>query len=183
MAASYVINRIGPPIISGRNLRRTVSTSTFSQQELLSAQTVIFSPVSLQGQFQTQQVDIFVDTPTPDLPQWLMPTLTALKDLLNLRSGWNSYHARPIRRSIVLAAVDLLSSFMLRNTPIPQVVPTFRGGLQLEWHIGSVDLEIIFDSPTHVHFCVDADNQEITGFLPNDFPKLRPYMSRISSES
>ena len=42
-------------------------------------------------------------------------------------------------------AVQLLSRVMADDTCVPQVVPRYNGGLQLEWHTGGVDLEIVID--------------------------------------
>ncbi|HEY3241769.1 MAG TPA: hypothetical protein VGM03_00330 [Phycisphaerae bacterium] len=33
------------------------------------------------------------------------------------------------------------------DAPAPAVVPTSRGGLQLEWHTRGIDLEIEFETP------------------------------------
>lgn len=77
-----------------------------------------------------------------DPPSWLAPTAQALVDLLGLAPGWDSYSARPVDRSHVDAALQVLLLTMRRDTPAPTVVPTNRGGVQLEWHISGIDLEI-----------------------------------------
>lgn len=73
---------------------------------------------------------------------WLAPTAQALVDLLDLPAGWDSYGARPVDRRHVDAALRVLLLIMRHNTPAPSVVPTNRGGVQLEWHTGGIDLEI-----------------------------------------
>lgn len=77
-----------------------------------------------------------------DPPAWLAPTAQALVDLLDLPYGWDSYGASPVGRSHVDAALQVLSRIMRRDSPAPAVVPTNRGGVQLEWHTGGIDLEI-----------------------------------------
>ena len=59
--------------------------------------------------------------------------------LLDLREGWNSHSAKPVEARNAVRAVELL--FQLRETgaPPPVVVPTVRGGIQLEWHANGVD--------------------------------------------
>ena len=41
-----------------------------------------------------------------------------------------------------MRALQLLAATMRPATPAPIVVPTVRGGLQLEWHQRDVDLEV-----------------------------------------
>lgn len=77
-----------------------------------------------------------------DPPSWLAPTAQALVDLLGLAPGWDSYSARSVDRSHVDAALRILLLTMRGDTPAPTVVPTNRGGVQLEWHTGGIDLEI-----------------------------------------
>ncbi len=77
-----------------------------------------------------------------DPPAWLTPTAEALVALLGLPSGWDSYGARAIAPSHVDAALQVLSRIMRHDSPAPTVVPTNRGGVQLEWHTSGIDLEI-----------------------------------------
>lgn len=184
MATNVVAERrIGPPIISRQELQSSPSSASFSIRGLLSSQEVRYSPVSLNQTESREQVEICLDSNTENLPVWVVPTITALVKLLDLPPGWNSYGARPIRRSIVLAAADMLRRIMLQDTPTPEVVPTSRGGLQLEWHIADTDIEVVFDSPTHVQFYAEAAGQEVNGALPADNLKLRSFIARISKTS
>jgi len=80
--------------------------------------------------------------PVFELPVWVAPTVQGLKELLDLPSDWNSYGARAVAPSHVDAALQVLSRIMRHDTPAPAVVPTNRGGVQLEWHTGGIDLEI-----------------------------------------
>lgn len=57
-----------------------------------------------------------------------------LKELLRLPDGWDGYGAPPIRPEIAALATVLL-------TP-PSIVPMSDGGIQLEWHIYSIDFEM-----------------------------------------
>ena len=73
-------------------------------------------------------------------------------DLLDLREGWNSHSAKPVEPRNAVRAVELL--FQLRETGAlpPVVVPTVRGGIQLEWHANGVDIEVYVNSPDDVTF-------------------------------
>jgi hypothetical protein len=84
-------------------------------------------------------------------PAWLGPTVQALIEILDLPENWDSYGARPINQETVLFALQLLDETMQAETPPPRVVPTTRGGVQLEWHTRGVDLEIEIQAPGRIY--------------------------------
>ena len=79
---------------------------------------------------------------------WVQPTLDGINQLLQLASNWDSYRARPLDPRAALAAFELLLNIMRPGAPMPSVVPTPRGTVQIEWHINGVDLEIDVRSAT-----------------------------------
>lgn len=56
--------------------------------------------------------------------------------LLALKAGWDSYGAKTITQESIDAAKQFLTSL--------HVVPTNKGGIQLEWHSCGVDVEVEF---------------------------------------
>ena len=88
-------------------------------------------------------------------PQWFLPTIEEIVGLLSLEPGWDSYGSPPINPHLVVAVIDLIFDTMQDNTPGPSVVPTSRGGIQLEWHIRGIDLEIEIISPYRLHLVLD----------------------------
>jgi hypothetical protein len=79
---------------------------------------------------------------TITVPTWLRPVVTELQAILALPEGWNSYRARRIEGQAAIRAVQLLLDSARPGTPPPSVLPTFPGGIQLEWHTRGVDLEV-----------------------------------------
>lgn len=77
-----------------------------------------------------------------DLPRWLKETEEMLRDFATLPEGWDSYGAKPIEPHVIDSTIELLHRIVQHDTPKPAVVPTNRGGLQIEWHTQRVDLEI-----------------------------------------
>src|SRR6266496_3882486 len=73
---------------------------------------------------------------------WLTPTVEAMHRLLRLEEGWDSYGARRIEPKAVDSARNLLIRTAKPETPPPIVVPSPRGGVQLEWHMNGIDLEV-----------------------------------------
>jgi len=82
----------------------------------------------------------------------LAESAEAVVSLLELPAGWNSYSAKPIELRNASRAIQLLSEFLEPDTPSPAVIPTVRGGIQLEWHREGVNLEIYIESPDDVSF-------------------------------
>jgi hypothetical protein len=106
-----------------------------------------------------------------DPPAWLEPTLRTMAELLDLPDNWNSYGANPIDPAQVAWALDLLARTMKLDSPTPTVVPTSHGGVELEWHLRGVDLEVHAISPRGVYFyCQDhvrgtEEERELDGDL------------------
>ncbi len=85
-----------------------------------------------------------------DPPAWVEPTVQSLGMLLQLGPNWDSYGGSPIAPRCVAAALDLVFGALPYDTPVPSVVPTSGGGLQLEWHTRGAELEVEFLSATRV---------------------------------
>ena len=79
--------------------------------------------------------------------EWFMPLLEQVCDLGMLLPNWDSYGARPIDPRIAAHTVSILMDTLDEGSPFPAVVPTSRGGIQLEWHAGGIDLEVDVRSP------------------------------------
>jgi hypothetical protein len=84
-------------------------------------------------------------------PSWLKPALDQLIPLLSLPEGWNSYRARRIGADVVRRAIEVLAALMPEGVPPPSIVPTVRGGVQLEWHRFGKDLEIEIEPTLRIH--------------------------------
>jgi hypothetical protein len=80
--------------------------------------------------------------PDVDEPSWLIPCLEALSDIGSLPENWNSYGASPVAINAVADTLRLMAAVMSETMPLPNFVPTRRGGIQLEWHTKGIDLEI-----------------------------------------
>src|SRR5713101_4961012 len=75
-------------------------------------------------------------------PRWVQSTLLTLGQLLTLPRNWDSYGGRPVDPACVWATWHLLLAVMRDDSPLPTLVPTSRGGVQIEWHARGIDLEI-----------------------------------------
>ncbi|NUN51598.1 MAG: hypothetical protein HUU06_02270 [Planctomycetaceae bacterium] len=98
-----------------------------------------------------------------------MALVAHLGDILALEANWDSYASPRIDRGATSAALVALLSLasISPEAPAPFVVPTSRGGVQLEWHEQGVDLEIEIRPDGKVlafYSCGDASH-ELSGNL------------------
>jgi hypothetical protein len=96
-----------------------------------------------------------------EAPVWLADARSDLENLLTLPPNWDSYGARPIQPAIVTVAAEWLGESMLPDTPRPAVLPTVRGGVQFEWHLRGMDLEIELASPNHVVLAYEDATEDV----------------------
>lgn len=97
-------------------------------------------------------------------PPWINSVVQRIDHLLGLPDNWDREGALPLQYEIAMDALSFLLERVYHETPAPQIVPTVTGGLQLEWHTGGCDLEIVFAvdlRPTFYY--VAADGCEIEG--------------------
>jgi hypothetical protein len=113
---------------------------------------------------------------------WYAPTLAAASTLLQLPDNWDQHGAMRVKPAIVQAAMTLLNGIMLDDTPAPSVVPTVRGGIQLEWHTRGIDLEIEFLSPNHVQGLFEDQRESVSWEedLASNIAPLHDAIARLS---
>ena len=116
-----------------------------------------------------------------DLPGWVVSAVQSIGELLRLEPDWDTYGGSPINPRIVGTAIGLLVEFT-EDIPTPSVVPTSRGGLQLEWHTCGIDLEVEFLSATRIHGLFDdaIDKTSWEKDLSSDLSPLVEAISKLS---
>jgi hypothetical protein len=82
---------------------------------------------------------------------WVAKAEARLKQLVRLTPNWDSYGARPVSERFAGITLGLLDGLMRDTTPLPSIVPTNTGRVQLEWHTKGIDLEVEIISPILVH--------------------------------
>jgi len=131
--------------LTDQEWQQSNTTTTLPSWATLTADDAAWGESRSREQGETIKINIGKD-PRP----WVEPTVQSLKKLLDLPPDWDSYGGSPIDPTCVYAALILVSGILPDNAPAPSVVPTSRGGLQLEWHTRGVDLEVEFLSSTRV---------------------------------
>jgi hypothetical protein len=120
----------------------------------------------------------------PRAAAWTMPALERLAELCALPANWDSYGAEPVRVEVAKGVIELLNQLLDAGTQVPYIVPTNRGGIQLEWHTAEADLEVSVDRPPRFSFelhdahagQLDEDEDSL------DFDRLAAHLSRFPAQ-
>jgi len=80
-----------------------------------------------------------------DLSRWQIEAVRKLFQLLTLPRDWDSYGGPPPSEVAVTAGVRLILGVDLDYFVSPRIVPVSGGGVQLEWSLGSREVEIEID--------------------------------------
>ena len=124
----------------------------------------------------------FVVTIAGSPPSWVWPTIEGLGGLLSLPANWDTYGASRTDPRYIHAALRLISDTLRDNTPAPSVVPTGRGGVQLEWHTRGIDLEVEFVTPSRLR--VSYEDQHTGQAWESDLTRdLKPLTDAIATLS
>lgn len=86
---------------------------------------------------------------SPQERRWYQSIENAFSELENLKPGWDGRGARPISPAAIAFARDIL--FSTGEIPLPQIVPVSSGAIQLEWHMGGIDMELEINEPYVMH--------------------------------
>ncbi|GEM_PF-1422572 len=115
--------------------------------------------------------------------KWLPPIVSRLKDILQLNADWDSYGAHPVRPESAETVLDLLYNLMSSDTPIPAIIPTPEGHVQIEWHTKGIDLEVEIESPAlfHVSYEDSISNNEWEGDLQYDMTRLATFIRELTN--
>ncbi len=120
----------------------------------------------------------------PEL-RWEVEVLRELIKLAEMEQGWDSYNAPAVRRDAGHFALEILHKIMRARTPIPQVVPSSVGGIQLEWHEKGIDFELHVTAPYEFemwfHDRLDPKAQPVSMELTDDFSPLKAPIALLTS--
>lgn len=75
-------------------------------------------------------------------PAWLDTAAARLLSLMALEQNWDSYGGRPLLLATANQAFQLLARLCDLGLPAPRLVPTAPGGVQFEWDLERVELEL-----------------------------------------
>jgi hypothetical protein len=110
--------------------------------------------------------------------------LSRIRTLAQLESNWDSYNGAPLQASAVLHTARLLAAiFQYDDVPLPAIVPTSAGGLQLEWHRANATLEMEVSPDKNVEvFLLTPGGRTWEGRLANSRWRLGAFLSYLASK-
>ena len=90
---------------------------------------------------------------TLDAPaKWDVETQLQLLRLTKLPVGWDGYNSVPVKQEVAYFARAVLYQVMTDQIPTPTIVPISGGGVQIEWYVGDVEVELAIRRPFDVEF-------------------------------
>ncbi len=111
--------------------------------------------------------------------KWFNPTLQAVAALPWRTDNWTSGGTRT-QLAAVAKMLSLLAKILDNRTPPPNVVPTWRGGVQVEWHRNSVYLEIEVDPHEEMEYFFKSSTEENEGVAWSDLDRLTEYVRALT---
>ncbi len=76
--------------------------------------------------------------------RWARPVVERLEELTRLPRNWDSYGGVAVTSASASEALWFLARLLEPGSIAPWVVPLSDGGVQLEWHTGNLDVEVVF---------------------------------------
>jgi len=131
-------------------------------------------------------IDIVETTPTTgnsepvNPPTWFGPTISAIANLNWDDSDWKD-GAEPPHPVAAARLLLLLSRILEDDAPPPSICPTWRGGVQAEWHPHGCDLEIEAVPDGSFEYYLARGDEEYEGLLDADLHWLKRQISSLSA--
>jgi hypothetical protein len=117
--------------------------------------------------------------------RWMELVLKDLGDAVRLPRDWDTYGGVRVSTKSVEDALGFLARFLEPDSSPPWVIPLSDGGLQLEWHRGGLDIEVVFSPGRGREMCVaDLSTGSEWELDPSSaaIEAVRPLVGRLRSD-
>ncbi len=184
MTSSLLADRASRKALSDRDWTLagpTVAVSHGSSQQVPSNNLVFGAYYTPEP---THEDQVTVSVPHSSVER-MEAAIARIRSLASLESNWDSYGAAPLQRGAVLHAIRLVAAILQNeDVPLPAIVPTSHGGLQLEWHRGraTLEMEVLPDRTVEVFFLMPS-GRTWEGTLANDQWRLETFLTQLLSEN
>ena len=115
--------------------------------------------------------------------QWRSKVIERLEKLIRLKPGWDGYEAQPVSFENAAFVLQMLDSICGDDAPTPQIVPGYKGDLQIEWHKPNGEIELHVAGPNDVRawrcFAEDPEDGLEQNFA-NNFTALVNWIEQIT---
>lgn len=119
---------------------------------------------------------------TSNLPNWYSAAIQRLMELTELPDGWDGYDGVAVGKDIAIYAETVLSRVLVEGTPKASIVPMSHGGVQIEWHTLTADLELTFLAPYEIDVSfkpVGGQTEETE--IGQDVEPIKAYFEKLSA--
>lgn len=89
-----------------------------------------------------EPIRIRIELNGSEIPGWLVAAMKTLNEIIALPNNWDSYGADRIQERTAFYLLEILAGLVGENTPVPSLIPSPNGAIQIEWHTMDIDLEI-----------------------------------------
>jgi hypothetical protein len=113
---------------------------------------------------------------------WLMSARQRLNELSTMTPGWDGGTALAVDPDLLSTAWTFITSELVSRLSVkPDIVPTFRGDLLLEWHSESVDLIIEVSSTSEASFylCDNEVELEVEGPISENLDSVATAFAKL----
>ncbi len=153
MPGARVWSRLGEAGSSTLTLTYLPSARPFGRGDAHSVPTRRqLSSISEQG-----NVTVFADA-----SPWRARTFPMVEQLRDLPVNWDSYGSHKIQQPAIVTALWLLSVVETEAPPLPQISPVPGGGIQLEWHTPTRELEMEAHPNGTISYVAVDEHEEMT---------------------
>jgi hypothetical protein len=110
--------------------------------------------------------------------KWLQSTVEKSLTLPFHKDNWSN-GAKRTERGAVQQLFNVLLSVLPDDAPTPDIVPTWLGGVQAEWHRNGVDLEVSVNPGEAVEYYFSSGDDEVGGKARDHWETLKEYSRSI----
>lgn len=115
--------------------------------------------------------------------KWLNQTIAEIVRLMWLPGDWSSDNPRQIEPKSIEKILAVLLTILDSDSTPPAVVPTTRGGVQVEWHQNGIDLEIEAFNSSKLEYYFSDSKGEKEGTIEDDPAVLKQFTSCLKTTS
>jgi hypothetical protein len=107
----------------------------------------------------------------------LLPVVERLAALEKLEENWSSYGSKQIKRRALVDTLKFLTA-LDDTAPIPSIVPTFSGGIQIEWNYAENGIEVEWVGANKFEYYSELDGVEDEGVwdIESDYNQVKQYI-------
>jgi len=108
--------------------------------------------------------------------------LKAIVGLARLKPNWDGYGSPAVQSAALEAAARVLSALDAQSPHAPQICPVAGGGVGIEWHVGTreVELEILPDGSVEFLTVVNGEPEEEGRLVLDQLSSARRLVAWVS---